>query len=200
MDGTVRTGSNWDPTEYGMFPFFRDLLLSAVLTLPCVPICKAQIDSGVDINGKQVAAFLHDVKTLEVGSCSPDRIFETLGTPHIRDKEAGQERWKYSFILGMNPDPLSGLMEFGNAYQVNALLSIGLNGTLDAVAVEHLRRGETEVLYRQGTEKGSGAEISSVILASSEPPKDLALGTTCLYSSKGHFYGWNGAESMQLCN
>jgi len=66
MDGTVRTGSNWDPTEYGMFPFFRDLLLSAVLALPCVPICKAQIDSGVDINEKQVAAFLHDVKTLEV--------------------------------------------------------------------------------------------------------------------------------------
>lgn len=187
--------------------FFRSGLLHGSLWLSIfASFCHAQIGSGVtqlsgvDINERQLAAFLQDVKTLEVGSDSPDRIVETLGAPHVRDKEAGQERWKYSFILGMNPDPSSGLMEFGNAYQVNALLSIGLNGTLGAVVVERLRRGETEVLYRQGTEKGSGAEAPSAILASAEPPKDPALGTIYLNSSDGHFYGWNGTEWRQLDN
>jgi len=155
--------------------------------------------SGIDISEEQLAAFLQDVKTLEIGSDGPDQIVETIGAPHVRDKEAGRERWKYSFILGMEPDPSSGMMEFGKAYQVDAVLEIAVTGELENVKVERLRRGETEVLYRRGNENVSSGGAAATAVASS-PPDDPAPGTIYLNSSDGHFYGWNGAEWRRLDN
>lgn len=181
-------------------------LLAALLLLFLGREAGAQIGSGVtqlsgiDINEKQLAAFLQDVKTLEVGSDGSDQIVETIGSPHVRAKEAGREQWKYSFILGMEPASSSGMMEFGKAYQVDAVLFLGLNGTLDSVKVERLRRGETEVLYRRGAEKGSAGEASAAIMTFADAPERPALGNIYLNSSDGHFYGWNGTEWRRLDN
>jgi hypothetical protein len=153
--------------------------------------------SGVNINEKQLGAFLQDVKTLEVGSDGPDQIVQTIGAPHVRDKEAGRERWKYSFILGLEPDPSSGMMEFGKAYQVDAVLEIAVTGALENVKVERLRRGETEVLYRRGNENVSSGGAAATVVAASLPAA-AAPGTIYLNSSDGHFYGWNGTEWRRL--
>ena len=180
-------------------------LLAALILLSFHREAFAQIGSGVtqlsgvDINEKQLAAFLQDVKTLEVGSDGPDQIVETIGAPHVRDKEAGRERWKYSFILGMEPDPSSGMMEFGKAYQVDAVLEIAVTGALETVKVERLRRGETEVLYRRGKESVP-AGAAAVTQVSANAPDDPAPGTIYLNSSDGNFYGWNGAEWRRLDN
>ena len=87
--------------------------------------------------------------------------------------------------------------------KVDEIVVPGLEGEL-GILPQHtplISQLQTGILsYRQGTEKGSGAEAPSAILASAEPPKDPALGTIYLNSSDGHFYGWNGTEWRQLDN
>ena len=155
--------------------------------------------SGVDINEEQLATFLRDVRTLELGSDGPDQIIETVGAPHVREKEGGHESWKYSFILGMEQNPSSGMMEVGKAYQVDAVLELGLNGVLNTVKVERFRSGETEVLYRQGKESSPAADIAAVEV-STNAPDNPEPGNIYLNSSDGHFYGWNGVEWRRLDN
>jgi hypothetical protein len=155
--------------------------------------------SGAAIDDGQLAAFLKDVKTLEIGSAGPDQIVDTIGSPHVREKEGGRERWKYSFILGMEHDPSTGRVEVDGAYQVDAVLELGLNGALSIVKVERFRSGETEVLYRQGGESVSpGGDGNVKVIA--DPPDDPQPGTIYLNTSDGHFYGWNGAEWRRLDN
>lgn len=187
-----------------MFPSFRRLLLSTFLTLLCVPVCKAQIGSGVtqlsgvDINEQQLAAFLQDVRKLKLGGDGPDEIVERIGSPHVREKEGDREQWKYSFILGMPSGPTTDFSDWDNAYQVNAIAEIGTDGRLASVRVERLRRGEVEILYRQGETVDGSAEAVPVVAPAH--PENPALGAVYCNSSNGHFYGWNGSEWKQLDN